>query len=80
MMAHKNCLATEMHSDGRLGHRCDTLPGDSGSPMLASINGKTTIIAIQSSAPNARDRYRADNMSLSAPAFYTALQRFILSK
>lgn len=77
MMAHKSCLATTMHGDGRLGHRCDTLPGDSGSPMLATINGKTMVIAIQSSAPNARDRYRADNMALSAPVFLGALQRFI---
>lgn len=80
MMAHKNCLATDMQRDGRLGHRCDTLPGDSGSPMLATFNGKTVIVAIQSSAPNARDRYRADNMSLSAPMFYPALQNFIRSR
>ncbi|TDR78437.1 trypsin-like serine peptidase [Paludibacterium purpuratum] len=80
LMAHKNCLATELHRDGRLGHRCDTLPGDSGSPMLATIDGKTVIIAIQSSAPNAIDRYRADNMSLMAPAFNNSLQRFIQQK
>lgn len=80
MMAHKRCLATELHRDGRLGHRCDTLPGDSGSPMLATIDGKTVIIAIQSSAPNASDRYRADNMSLTAPVFYNSLQRFIQKK
>lgn len=80
MMVHRNCLATQMHRDGRLGHRCDTLPGDSGSPMLASINGTTMIIAIQSSAPNAVDRYRADNMSLVAPAFNSSLQRFIQNK
>ncbi|MBV8047362.1 MAG: trypsin-like serine protease [Paludibacterium sp.] len=80
LMAHKNCLATELHRDGRLGHRCDTLPGDSGSPMLATVDGKTMIIAIQSSAPNARDRYRADNMSLTAPVFYNSLQRFIQNK
>jgi protease YdgD len=80
MMAHKNCLATQIHSDGRLGHRCDTLAGDSGSPMLATIDDKTMIIAIQSSAPNASDRYRADNMSLIAPVFYPQLQRFIQGK
>lgn len=80
MMAHKSCLATDLHRDGRLGHRCDTLPGDSGSPMLATLNGKTVVVAIQSSAPNARDRYRADNMSLTAPVFSTALQNFIHPK
>lgn len=77
MMAHMRCAATELFRDGRLGHRCDTLPGDSGSPMLLTIDGKPTIIAIQSSAPNAHDRYRADNMALTAPAFYASLQRFI---
>jgi len=80
MMAHKQCLATVMHNDGRLEHRCDTLPGDSGSPMLATIGGKTMVIAIQSSAPNARDRYRADNMYLVAPTFNAALQHFIHAK
>jgi protease YdgD len=80
MMAHKNCLATDLHRDGRLGHRCDTLPGDSGSPMLATLNGKTVVIAIQSSAPNASDRYRADNMALTAPVFDASLQRFIKTK
>jgi protease YdgD len=80
MMVHRNCLATDMHRDGRLGHRCDTLPGDSGSPMLATVNGKTMVIAIQSSAPDARNRYRADNMSLSSPVFNAQLQRFILKK
>jgi protease YdgD len=80
MMAHKNCLATDLQRDGRLGHRCDTLPGDSGSPMLATFAGKTYIIAIQSSAPNAKDRYRADNMALTAPVFYNSLQNFIKSK
>jgi len=80
MMAHKDCQATQLHNDGRLGHRCDTLAGDSGSPMLATIGGKTMIIAIQSSAPNARDRYRADNMALVAPVFYPQLQHFITNK
>jgi protease YdgD len=80
MMAHKACQAVELQDDGRLGHRCNTLPGDSGSPLLAVQNGKYVVIGLQSSAPSARDRQRANNMALTAPVFDTLLQRFIAGK
>ncbi|MDN0085389.1 serine protease [Crenobacter sp. SG2305] len=80
LTVHEQCRATKLLADGRLSHRCDTLPGDSGSPLLLiDGNGKATIIALQSSAPSAADRYRADNMALSVPAFRAALDRFIAS-
>jgi protease YdgD len=78
LTVHEQCRATRLLADGRLSHRCDTLPGDSGSPLLLiDAAGKATIIALQSSAPDARDRHRADNMALSVPAFRTALERFL---
>ncbi|WP_028535391.1 trypsin-like serine peptidase [Paludibacterium yongneupense] len=80
MMAHKSCQAIELQDDGRLGHRCNTLPGDSGSPILAQQNGKYVVIGLQSSAPSARDRQRANNMALTAPVFGGLLQRFIAGK
>ncbi|WP_189536905.1 trypsin-like serine peptidase [Paludibacterium paludis] len=80
MMAHKDCRATGLLPDGRLGHHCDTLSGDSGSPIFAFINGKPVIVAIQSSAPDARKRKLADNMGLSTPVFSRALDAFILRK
>lgn len=77
LMLHRNCHATRLEADGRLAHRCDTLPGDSGSPLLLDVGGQPRVVAIQSSAPDARWRYRADNMALSAPSFLPALRRFL---
>ncbi|RQW24148.1 serine protease [Rhodobacteraceae bacterium CH30] len=75
LSAHLSCRVTAQFADGRLGHQCDTLPGDSGSPLLL-IHGKhAEIIAIQSSAPDAANRAQADNMALSTPAWQTALKR-----
>jgi hypothetical protein len=72
-----NCQATGLLADGRLTHRCDTLEGNSGSPILARINGRMTLIGIQSSAPVAARRRKEDNMALSSPVFYQQLQQFI---
>lgn len=77
MMAHKNCKATGLLDDGRMGHQCDTLSGDSGSPVFAFIDGKAVIVAVQSSAPIASKRKAADNMAVSAPVFRQALEAFI---
>jgi protease YdgD len=77
LMLHRHCRATRLEADGRLAHRCDTLPGDSGSPLLLEVAGQPRLIAIQSSAPDARWRYRADNMALAAPSFLPALRRFL---
>ena len=77
LLVHNNCLATGLLADGRLTHRCDTLEGNSGSPILARINGRMTLIGIQSSAPVASRRRKEDNMALSSPVFYQQLQQFI---
>ncbi|SMF39822.1 trypsin-like serine peptidase [Pseudogulbenkiania subflava] len=77
LMLHRHCRATRLEADGRLAHRCDTLPGDSGSPLLLEVAGQPRLVAIQSSAPDARWRHRADNMALSTPAFLPALRRFL---
>ncbi|HJV07236.1 MAG TPA: trypsin-like serine protease [Chromobacteriaceae bacterium] len=77
LLVHSRCDATGFLPDGRLTHHCDTLAGDSGSPIFAQRDGKPVIVAIQSSAPDAKDRKRADNMALSAPVFYRQLQQFI---
>lgn len=77
LKAHADCRATGLRSDGRLTHHCDTLPGDSGSPLLARVDDQWQLVAIQSSAPDASDRQRADNMALSVPVFSAALRRFL---
>ncbi|WP_369787993.1 serine protease [Rouxiella sp. WC2420] len=73
LYSHQDCLITGWAQPGVMSHRCDTLPGDSGSPLLLKQNGKWTLIGIQSSAPAAQDRYLADNRALAVPAIRDAL-------
>lgn len=80
MMAHKDCKTTGFYEDGRLAHRCDTLEGDSGSPLFARIGNTLQLIAIQSSAPVPAQRDLDDNYAVPAPLFYTQLTRFIAGK
>ncbi|AIN20301.1 trypsin family protein [Yersinia rochesterensis] len=65
---HEDCLITGWAQQGVLSHQCDTLPGDSGSPLLLKNGEKWSLIAIQSSAPAAKDRYLADNRALAVTA------------
>lgn len=65
---HENCLVTGWAQQGVLSHQCDTLPGDSGSPLLLKNGTNWSLIAIQSSAPAAQDRDLADNQALSVTA------------
>lgn len=71
---HANCQITGWAQDAVLSHRCDTLPGDSGSPLMLYTLSGWRLIAIQSSAPLPADRYRADNRALAITAIGTALQ------
>ncbi|MBF1994055.1 trypsin-like serine peptidase [Serratia symbiotica] len=73
LYSHQNCKVTGWAQQGVLSHQCDTLPGDSGSPLLLKTAAGWTVIAIQSSAPAAKDRYRADNRALAVPGIREAL-------
>lgn len=73
LYSHQDCLITGWAQPGVMSHRCDTLPGDSGSPLLLKQNGTWSLIGIQSSAPAAQDRYLADNRALAVPAIKDAL-------
>lgn len=75
LYSHQNCLITGWAQPGVLSHRCDTLPGDSGSPLLLKTGDKWALIGIQSSAPAAQDRYLADNRALAVPAIRDALNK-----
>ncbi|PIJ48585.1 serine protease [Erwinia sp. OLTSP20] len=75
LFAHSGCLVTGWAQKNVLSHRCDTLPGDSGSPMLIKTGDSWQIVAIQSSAPAAADRYRADNRAIAITAFRDNLQQ-----
>lgn len=65
---HQDCLVTGWVQPAVLSHRCDTLPGDSGSPLMLNTASEWILIGIQSSAPAASDRHRADNRAVSVTA------------
>jgi protease YdgD len=70
---HQNCQITGWAQPTVLSHRCDTLPGDSGSPLMLNTPQGWRLIAIQSSAPSAKDRYRADNRALAVTGIRSEL-------
>ncbi|ABS49448.1 MULTISPECIES: trypsin-like serine peptidase [Yersinia pseudotuberculosis complex] len=74
---HEDCLVTGWAQQGVLAHQCDTLPGDSGSPLLLKNGNSWSLIAIQSSAPAAKERYLADNRALSVTAINNRLKKLV---
>lgn len=74
LYSHEDCLITGWAQQGVLSHQCDTLPGDSGSPLLLKNGENWSLIAIQSSAPAAKDRYLADNRALAVTAIKDRLK------
>ncbi|ATM78384.1 serine protease [Serratia fonticola] len=80
LYSHQNCKVTGWAQQGVLSHQCDTLPGDSGSPLILKTAEGWRLIAIQSSAPAAQDRYRADNRALSVTGIRDALDLLAAAK
>lgn len=74
---HQDCLITGWAQSGVLSHRCDTLPGDSGSPLLMRNEKGWTLVAIQSSAPAPENRALADNHAVAVTALQGGLQRLM---
>ncbi|CQD35178.1 trypsin-like serine peptidase [Yersinia mollaretii] len=77
LYSHEDCLVTGWAQQGVLSHQCDTLPGDSGSPLILKNGEDWSLIAIQSSAPAAKDRYLADNRALAVTAIKGRLKTII---
>ncbi|WP_380178140.1 trypsin-like serine peptidase [Kalamiella sp. sgz302252] len=74
LYSHSDCLITGWAQRNVLSHQCDTLPGDSGSPLLLKSDDGWRLIAVQSSAPAAKDRYEADNRAIAVTAFREKLE------
>ncbi|MGL5968035.1 MAG: trypsin-like serine peptidase [Kluyvera sp.] len=74
LYSHQNCVVTGWAQTSVLSHQCDTLPGDSGSPLLLKTDTGWQVIAVQSSAPAAKDRWRADNRAISVTGFRDKLE------
>ncbi|WP_438437155.1 trypsin-like serine peptidase [Kluyvera sichuanensis] len=74
LYSHEDCAVTGWAQTSVLSHQCDTLPGDSGSPLLLKTDSGWQVIAVQSSAPAAKDRQRADNRAISVTGFRDKLE------
>lgn len=71
---HQDCLITGWIQGTILSHQCDTLPGDSGSPLMLKGAQGWQLIGIQSSAPDASDRDLADNRAVAITAIQHELK------
>ncbi|STR45405.1 trypsin-like serine peptidase [Iodobacter fluviatilis] len=65
LTAHKDCKLTRLRTNNTIYHRCDTLAGDSGSPIWINTASGPQIIAVQSSAPDWFNRKKADNVGVT---------------
>ncbi|WP_373974251.1 trypsin-like serine protease [Chitinibacter sp. SCUT-21] len=65
LSAHLGCTLTQLRRNGTIFHRCDTLSGDSGSPIWLDLPTGPTLIAVQSSAPDWFNRKLADNVGVT---------------
>lgn len=74
LYSHQDCIVTGWAQNSVLSHQCDTLPGDSGSPLMLHTADGWQLIAVQSSAPAAKDRWRADNRAISVTGFRDKLE------
>lgn len=74
LYSHENCLITGWAQISVMSHQCDTLPGDSGSPLMLKTDDGWQVIGVQSSAPAAADRLRADNRAISVTGFRDRLE------
>lgn len=77
LLGHPGCRVTALTPDHVLTHRCDTLAGDSGSPLLMQQDGQWVLIGVQSSAPAAADRGREDNRAASLTGMQGWLRRYL---
>ncbi|AOY00827.1 serine protease [Jeongeupia sp. USM3] len=65
LTAHRGCTITRFRSNSTLYHRCDTLSGDSGSPLFIDTADGPQLVAVQSSAPDWFNRKKADNVAVT---------------
>ncbi|SFN19735.1 protease YdgD [Formivibrio citricus] len=65
LTAHQGCQVTALIEDNTLEHQCDTLSGDSGSPLWLVTEKGPMLVAVQSSAPDWFNRDKADNTAVT---------------
>lgn len=77
LLSHPDCRVMALNRLGMLEHQCDTLPGDSGSPLLLRTADGWRVAGIQSSAPDAENRQQADNLALAIPTVIKRLHHWM---
>jgi len=79
LTAHIDCPIVRFFSDRTFFHECDTLQGDSGSPLFVRVNGEYRIIALESATYMNEAGPYDFNMAVDARAFYQEFLRFLTS-
>lgn len=74
LSAHVDCVIVDYYSDNTISHECDTLPGDSGSPIFIERNGEYQVIALDSAVYAGA---RPNNIAVDSRAFARDLADFI---
>ena len=74
LSAHVDCLIVDYYSDNTISHECDTLPGDSGSPIFIERDGEYKVIALDSAVYAGA---RPNNIAVDSRAFARDLADFI---
>lgn len=77
LTAHRGCPIIRVFDDLTIFHQCDTLQGDSGSPLFIEIDGSPRLIALESATYANPEGPFDFNMAVDARAFYEPLQRFL---
>jgi len=75
LSANIGCRLLEMRADNTILHRCDTLSGDSGSPIFLADGGRYRLIALDSAVYPAEAGGYPRNLAVDARAFAKAVER-----
>ncbi|MGF1623614.1 MAG: trypsin-like serine peptidase [Alphaproteobacteria bacterium] len=76
LSANLRCPVVEVWDDNTIFHECDTLQGDSGSPLFLADSSGYRILAVESATyPNDEGRYDF-NMAVDARAFWPVSHKF----
>jgi protease YdgD len=76
LAANLNCPVIDVWDDNTIYHECDTLEGDSGSPLFVAENGSYRIIALESATYTNDEGPYDYNMAVDARAFWPVSHKF----
>ena len=77
LSGHLGCHISGYHADGWLEHDCDTVPGDSGSPLLIQNGRQAYVVAVASAVECPLDGQTPRNTAVDARAFYQAYRQML---